>query len=259
MSHARAVTSPVEPHRNLAFMCGRFVSTAGPDRIAAYFDTVLPTEAVAESLGENYNVAPTQDIYAVVATGDGGARVDAFHWGLIPTWAKDRKIASRMINARAETLSDKPAFKGLLAKKRCIVPMDGFYEWQPGSPDGPLNAKGQPLKQPMYIHRGDGELLSVAGLWTAWKDPDDPEGRFLHSVTIITTAANATILPVHDRMPALLTAEHWASWLDPSNQDLAQLTGLLDGGPPDLLTMEPVSTDVNNVRNNRPDLIEPIE
>ena len=239
-------------------MCGRFVSTAGPDRIAAYFDTVLPTEAVAESLGENYNVAPTQDIYAVVASGDGTARVDAFHWGLIPSWAKDRKIASRMINARAETLAEKPAFKGLLARKRCIVPMDGFYEWRPGRPDGPLNAKGQPLKQPMYIRRGDGELLTAAGLWTAWKDPDDPEGRFLHSATIITTAANPTMQAVHDRMPALLTAEHWAAWLDPSNQDLGQLTGLLDGGPPDLLTMDAVSTEVNNVRNNRPDLIEPV-
>ncbi len=244
-------------------MCGRFVSTAGPDRIAAYFDTVLPTEAVADTLGENYNVAPTQDIYAVVANapsaGDGiGARVDAFHWGLIPSWAKDRKIASRMINARSETLAEKPVFKGLLATKRCIIPMDGFYEWQPGSPDGPLNSKGKPLKQPMFIHRGDGEPLAVAGLWTAWKDPADPEGRFLHSATIITTAANATMRPVHDRMPALLTAEHWATWLDPSNRDLAALSALLDGGPPDLLAMEPVSTDVNNVRNNRPELVEPV-
>jgi putative SOS response-associated peptidase YedK len=242
-------------------MCGRFVSTAGPDRIAAYFDTVLPTEAVAESLGENYNVAPTQDIYAVVANGtaaDIGARVDAFHWGLIPSWAKDRKIASRMINARSETLAEKPAFKGLFAKKRCIIPMDGFYEWQPGTPDGPLNAKGQPLKQPMFIHRRDGDPLAVAGLWTAWKDPDDPEGRFLHSATIITTAANETMRAVHDRMPALLTAEHWSTWLDPSNGDVSSLGALLDGGPPDLLTMEPVSTDVNNVRNNRPELIEPV-
>ncbi len=240
-------------------MCGRFVSTAGPDRIAAYFDTVLPTEAVAESLGENYNVAPTQDIYAVAANGDGTSRVDAFHWGLIPSWAKDRKIASRMINARAETLAEKPAFKGLLAKKRCIVTMDGFYEWQAGSPGGPLNAKGQPLKQPMFIHRrDDDELLTAAGLWTAWKDPADPDGRFLHSVTIITTAANDTMRPVHDRMPAFLTADRWATWLDPSNQDLASLTAMLDGGPLDLLTMQPVSTEVNNVRNNRPDLIEPV-
>jgi putative SOS response-associated peptidase YedK len=239
-------------------MCGRFVSTAGPDRIAAYFDTVLPTEAVAESLGENYNVAPTQDVYAVVSSGDGTARVDAFHWGLIPSWAKDRKIASRMINARAETLAEKPSFKRLLTSKRCIVPMDGFYEWQPGSPDGPLTAKGKPLKQPMFIHRRDGEPLTVAALWTAWKDPDDPEGRFLHSATLVTTAANDTMRPVHDRMPAILTSEHWASWLDPHHDDVDSLLQLLDGGPPDLLTMHAVSTDVNSVRNNRSALLEPI-
>lgn len=239
-------------------MCGRFVSTAGPDRIAAYFDTVLPTEAVADSLGENYNVAPTQDIYAVVSSGDGTARVDAFHWGLIPGWAKDRKIASRMINARAETLAEKPAFKGLLRKKRCIVPMAGFYEWRPGVDGGPVNAKGQPLKQPMFIHRVDGAPLAVAGLWTAWKDPDDPDGRFLHSATIVTTAANATMAPVHDRMPAILTPDQWSAWLDPTNDDLDSLRAMLTGGPADLIEMQPVSTDVNNVRNNSPDLIAPI-
>jgi len=239
-------------------MCGRFVSTAGPDRIAAYFDTVLPTEAVAESLGENYNVAPTQDIYAVVGSGDDTARVEAFHWGLIPSWAKDRKIASKMINARAETLAEKSSFKGLLRRKRCIVPMDGFYEWKPGLEGGPVNAKGKPLKQPMFIHRADGEPLAVAGLWTAWKDPDDTEGRFLHSATLVTTAANATMRPVHDRMPAILTSEHWSAWLDPANDDVAALGALLDGGPPELLTMRSVSTDVNNVRNNGADLLEPI-
>jgi putative SOS response-associated peptidase YedK len=238
-------------------MCGRFVSTAGPDRIAAYFDTVIPTEAVAESLGENYNVAPTQDIYAVVADGDGTARVDAFHWGLIPSWAKDRKIASKMINARAETLAEKPSFKGLLKKKRCIIPMAGFYEWKPGVEGGPVNAKGTPLKQPMFIHRSDDELLSVAGLWTAWKDPDDAEGRWLHSATIVTTAANDTMREVHDRMPAILTPDRWAAWLDPANDDLSSLQRMLDGGPPELLAMHAVSTDVNNVRNNRADLLEP--
>jgi len=238
-------------------MCGRFVSTAGPDRIAAYFDTVLPTEAVAESLGESYNVAPTQDIYGVVDAGEGAARVEAFHWGLIPSWAKDRKIASKMINARSETLAEKPSFKGLLRKKRCIVPMDGFFEWQPGTEGGPVNARGKLLKQPMFIHRADGEPLAVAGLWTTWKDPDDAEGRFLHSVTLITTAANDTMRPVHDRMPAILTSQHWADWLDPANDDIEALQALLDGGPPDLLTMHAVSTDVNNVRNNRSDLLTP--
>jgi putative SOS response-associated peptidase YedK len=170
----------------------------------------------------------------------------------------DTSDADAMDRFHRANFEAKPAFKSLLAKKRCIVPMDGFYEWQPGSPDGPLNAKGQPLKQPMFIHRVDGEPLAVAGLWTAWKDPADADGRFLHSVTVITTAANPAVLPVHDRMPALLTADRWAAWLDPSNADVGALTEMLDGGPPELLTVQPVSTDVNNVRNNRRDLIEPI-
>lgn len=237
-------------------MCGRFVSTAGPDRIAAYFDGVVPTEPAAESLGENYNVAPTQDVYGVVSNGDGTARVDAFHWGLIPSWAKDRKVASRMINARGETVAEKPAFKSLLKKKRCIIPMTGFYEWKAGSDDGPLNSKGKPLKQPMFIHRVDGDPLAVAGLWTAWKDPEDPKGRFLHSATVITTGANATMRPVHDRMPVILAPEEWAAWLDPTNDDLASITAMLDGAEEDVLTMHPVSTDVNNVRNNRQDLVD---
>ena len=238
-------------------MCGRFVSAGSPDRVAAYFDAVLPTEVVAESLGENYNVAPTQDIYAVVGTGDGAARLDAFHWGLVPSWAKDRKIGSRMINARAETLAEKPAFKSLFRTKRCIVPMDGFYEWKAGVDGGPVNAKGKLLKQPMYIHRADGDPLAVAGLWTRWKDPDDPEGRFLHSVTVITTAANQMMTPVHDRMPVILPPPRWVTWLDPANDDLDDLSSLLVGCDDDVLEMHEVSTDVNNVRNNRPDLVEP--
>ena len=239
-------------------MCGRFVSAGSPERIAAYFDTVLPTEVVAESLGENYNVAPTQDIYAVVGTGDGAARLDTFHWGLVPGWAKDRRIGSKMVNARAETLAEKPAFKSLFRTKRCIVPMDGFYEWKAGAEGGPVNAKGKLLKQPMYIHRADGDPLAVAGLWTRWKDPDDPEGRFLHSVTVITTAANRTVAPVHDRMPAMLPSSEWATWLDPANQDLDVLAPLLVGCDDDVLVMHEVSTEVNNVRNNRADLIAPV-
>ncbi len=238
-------------------MCGRFVSAGSPDRVAAYFDSVLPTEVVAESLGENYNVAPTQDIYAVVGTGEGAARLDAFHWGLVPSWAKDRKIGSKMINARAETLAEKPSFKTLFRTKRCVVPMDGFYEWKAGVEGGPVNAKGKLLKQPMYIHRADGDPLAVAGLWTRWKDPDDPDGRFLHSATIVTTAANHTMEPVHDRMPVILPSNQWATWLDPANDDLDALGALLVGCDDDVLVMHEVSTEVNNVRNNRADLIEP--
>ena len=243
--------------RNLQFMCGRFVSAGSPDRIAAYFDPVVPTEVVAESLGQNFNVAPTQDVYALVGSENGRARLAAFHWGLVPSWAKDRKIGSRMINARAETLAEKPAFKGLLKAKRCIVPMDGFYEWKPGVEGGPVNAKGKPLKQPMYIHRSDADPLAVAGLWTRWKDPDDPDGRWLHSTTVITTAANATMAAVHDRMPVILPSDVWAMWLDPGVVDPSELTPLLVGCDDELLVMHEVSTDVNNVRNNRSDLIEP--
>jgi putative SOS response-associated peptidase YedK len=236
-------------------MCGRFVSTSQPDKIADYFDAT----ADVESLGENYNVAPTHDIYAVVAGPDGTARVEAFHWGLIPHWAKDRKIASRMINARAETLGEKPAYKSLFRKKRCIIPMDGFYEWRPGSPDGPLNAKGKPLKQPMFISRLDGEPLAAAGLWSAWKDPDDPDERFLHSATIVTTAANETMSAIHHRMPALVPKSRWDEWLDPANDALDELATVFTVPDDGSLAMVPVSTDVNSVRNNRPDLILPID
>lgn len=236
-------------------MCGRFVSTSNPDKIADYFDA----EADVDSLGENYNVAPTHDIYAVVTGPDGVTRVEAFHWGLIPSWAKDRKIASRMINARAETLGEKPAYKGLFRKKRCIIPMDGFYEWKPGSPDGPLTAKGKPVKQPMFINRLDGEPLAVAGLWSAWRDPEDADGRFLHSATIVTTAANEAMKPVHDRMPVMIPKSRWAEWLDPANDRIDELTSLFAVPDDGSLQLRPVSTDVNNVRNNGPELIEPVE
>ncbi len=266
-------------------MCGRFVSTSSPERIASYFGA----EVAVETLGENYNVAPTQDVYAVVAGEDGVKRVQAFHWGLIPSWAKDRKIGSRMINARSETLAEKPAFRVLFAKRRCLIPMDGFYEWKPGAADGPLNAKGQPLKQPMYIHRIDGEPLAVAGLWTVWKDPAapahpadpvdpahpadpvdpahpahpahpagsvDPAHRLLHSATVITTSANDMVRPVHDRMPVIVPPSRWAEWLDPSNHDVDTLAEVFVPGDNGILTMHPVSTDVNDVRNNRPDLLD---
>jgi len=234
-------------------MCGRFVSTSTPDQIASYFEA----EAVAGSLGANYNVAPSQDIYAVVAGADGVARVQTFHWGLIPSWAKDRKIGSRMTNARSETLAEKPAFKGLFKKKRCIIPMDGFYEWKPGHEDGPLNAKGKPLKQPLFINRLDGEPLAVAGLWTAWKDPSDEESRFLHSATIITTEANELMSAVHHRMPVLLPKSQWSAWINPENHDIESLSAIFPPRDDGLLTMHEVSIDVNNARNNRPDLIAP--
>ena len=165
-------------------MCGRFVSSSTPDKIAEYFGATFD----GETLGENYNVAPTNDIYAVVAGPDGTPRLEVFHWGLIPVWAKERKIGAKMINARAETLAEKPAYKGVFKKNRCIIPMDGFYEWKAGEPGGPLTKAGKPAKQPMFIHRLDGEPLAVAGLWSAWRDKAaGPDADWLHSATVVTT------------------------------------------------------------------------
>ena len=238
-------------------MCGRFVSAASPERIAAYFADVLPTEVAAEPLPVNYNVAPTDDIYALVGRPDHTARLETFHWGLVPGWAKDRKVGAKMINARVETLADKPVFRRLLEAKRCLVPMQGFYEWKDPVDGGPTNAKGKPVKQPVFVHHPDGSPLAAAGLWAVWKDPGAPDGEFLHSATIITTSATKLMADIHDRMPVLLPRESWADWLDPAHRDLPALEELLAGAGDDDLVLHAVSTAVNNVRNNGPELIEP--
>ncbi len=237
-------------------MCGRFVSSNSAAEIAEYFGASLEVEP----LPNNFNVAPTNDIYAIVSPGDGEAVVRAFHWGLVPSWAKDVKIGSSMINARAETVADKPAFKGVFRKHRCIIPMTGFYEWQAARTDGPLGPKGKPVKQPMYIHRVDDEPLAVAGLWSAWRDRTGPaDAPWLHTCTVITTSANNTMAPVHDRMPVILRRAWWQEWLDPAASDLDALRRMLVPAPDSLLTMYPVSTQVNNVRNNGDELIRRIE
>lgn len=252
----------------MELMCGRFATTSSPAAIAEYFGAAVATE----SLGANHNVAPTNDVYGVVADQAGERRLEAFHWGLVPSWAKERKIGNRMINARAETLATKPAFKAPFRKHRLIIPMEGFYEWQTvadarEADAAALTAAGRPRKQPFFIYRRDGEPLAVAGLWAAWKDPDAMSGddatattgaMWLHSATIVTTSANTTMRPVHDRMPVLLPRQVWDEWLDPDMHDLARLQQLLVPAPDDVLTMHPVSTAVNNVRNKGPELIVPI-
>lgn len=226
-------------------MCGRFVSATPPDQIAAYFGTEAP-EALLEP---SYNVAPTNDVYAVLA--DGSARhLDAFHWGLVPLWAKDPKIGSKMINARAETLAEKNAFKSAFKRRRCLIPADGFYEWHK-RPDAPAKAK----KQPYFIHRVDGEPVAFAGLWEVWKGPDKDQEP-LRSCTIITTSPNDTMARIHDRMPVILPPSAWDTWLDRDNDDLDLLGKLLVPCAAQLITMHPISTEVNNVRNKGPQLIE---
>lgn len=229
-------------------MCGRFVASSSPQQIADFFGAA----ATVEPLAPSHNVAPTNDVLGVVAAADGARHLEVFRWGLVPSWAKDVKIGSKMINARAETLAEKPSFKKLFSHRRLLVPMDGFYEWQaPSAPGG--------AKVPMFIHRSDGAPLAVAGLWTTWHDPvADPDAPWLHTCTVITTAANHTMAPVHDRMPAILPSEAWVQWLDPNEHDVADLQHLLVPAADDVLVMHAVSTAVNSVRNKGAELVDPV-
>ncbi len=229
-------------------MCGRYVSTSSPQHLADVFGAVVDADPLAAS----YNVAPTNDVYAVSAGPDGTRSVRAYRWGLVPSWATDARIGSKMINARAETLAEKPAFKSLFRSRRLLVPMDGFYEWKA--------VPGSKAKQPVYLHPAAGGLLAAAGLWSAWRDPaEGSDAPWLHSLTIVTTAANELVAPIHDRMPVFVAPGDWAEWLDPTTRDVGSLAGLLRPAPEARLTVDPVSTAVNNVRNKGPELIEPIE
>lgn len=238
-------------------MCGRFVSSSSPDQIATYFDV----DAVAEQLldrGPNFNTAPTTPVFVVHDDGS-SRRLDAFRWGLVPFWAKDPSIGNRMINARAETVAEKSAFKRSLARRRCIIPADGFYEW--------TTEPGTKKKQPFYIHRPDGEPYAFAGLWEEWKGPKDrpapdaelPPVEPLRSTTIITTSANERMSELHDRMPVILPRAAWDQWLSPDEQDVELIGKLLVPAPSELITFHPVSTEVNNARNKGEQLIDPIE
>ena len=228
-------------------MCGRFVSSSTPDEIAKYFGVA---DIAEKALEPNYNVAPTTDVYTVFEDG-GVRRLDAFHWGLVPRWAKDVKIGNRMINARAETLAEKNAFKSALARRRCIIPADGFYEW--------AVVEGRKKKQPLFIHRADGDPLAFAGLWETWKGPERDADEVLLSCTIVTCAANETMAPVHDRMPVVLPPDAWDRWLDRDLHDVELLGRLLVPAPPRLLTMHPVSFEVNNVRNRGAHLVDEVD
>jgi putative SOS response-associated peptidase YedK len=227
-------------------MCGRFVSASPPDQIARYFDAV---DDGAHALEPNYNVAPTQDVYAVLVDG-GVRRLEALHWGLVPFWAKSPSAGNRMINARAESVATKNAYRSAFRKRRCIIPADGFYEWKV--------VPGQKAKQPFFIHRPDDEPMAFAGLWEVWRNPATP-GEELHSCTVITGEANEKMATVHDRMPVMLPPSAWETWLDPAVDDLDLLGKFLVPAPPDLIELRPVSTEVNNVRNTGVQLTDRVE
>ncbi|HEX5365541.1 MAG TPA: SOS response-associated peptidase [Acidimicrobiales bacterium] len=226
-------------------MCGRFVSVSPPDEIARYFDAAAP-EAVLEP---SYNVAPTEDAYVVLSDG-AGRRVEALHWGLVPSWARDPRIGSRMINARAEALASSNAFKAALRRRRCLVPADGFYEWRP--------VAGTRRKQPCFVHHPGGEPLALAGLWEEWRRPGGPGNDRLRSFTIVTTPPNDVLAPIHDRMPAILPPEVWGAWLDPGRADPEVLSRLLVPAPASLTVAHPVSTEVNDARHQGRHLVEEV-
>lgn len=215
-------------------MCGRFVAATPASDLARYLDV---DEIVAEEREPSWNVAPTDEVLAV-AERRGGRALGSFRWGLVPSWAKDPSIGARMINARAETLAKK--FRPAFERRRCLVPADGFYEWEK-LPDG--------KRQPYYFHRADGAPLTFAGLWEFWRDPRNAEIE-LRTCTIITTDANDIVRPVHDRMPAVLAPSDWARWLDRDQHDVESLAPLLRPADGRQFEMYPVGTAVNSVRNN---------
>jgi putative SOS response-associated peptidase YedK len=247
-------------------MCGRYASAR--KRIELLEEFGVQRDAVTEPLQPDYNVAPTKPVYAVVeraaqpdpesAEPNGTGRepplreLRVMRWGLVPFWAKDPKIGSRMINARVETVADKPAFRRAFAKRRCLLPADGYYEWQ-SQPDA--------AKQPVYISPRDGRPLAFAGLYELWRDravaSDDPDS-WLWTATVITTAAPDELGVIHDRMPMIIDPDRWADWLDPVSVDPDDARAMLVPAAVSGLRAYPVSTLVNAVRNNGPQLIEPL-
>lgn len=226
-------------------MCGRFTQQRPSAELAALF----AAEDLAESPGERFNLAPQQLGLVVVERDDLRRAIVPYRWGLVPSWAKDAKIGNRLINARAETVAATPAFRASFAKRRCIVPADGFYEWE---------RLGPSIRQPNLIRRVDGEPMAFAGLWSIWRDPTQPDAEPVRTFTIITTSANATLEPIHDRMPAILPASAWDRWLTPAPAEPGELLALLGPAPDDILERFPVSKRVNNARNEGPDLVVPL-
>ena len=262
-------------------MCGRYAVSARPERLADQFDVLDIFDGLPEP---DYNVAPTVTVPAVFERtvragtaptdedGDGSApsdqvrrRLAPLTWGLVPSWAKDRSIGSRLINARVETVAEKPAFRRAFAARRCLLPADGFYEWY--TPDGHgsdtpsgRGKAGRGRKQPFFLHRRDGGLLVMAGLYEIWRDPAldrEDDAAWLRTCTVITTAATDAAGHIHDRMPMVVRPDAIDAWLDPSLTEPGRVLELL-ATDADALEAYAVSTEVNSVRNNGPDLLVPL-
>lgn len=218
-------------------MCGRYTIVATPEQLRA-----LLRYLEQPNFPPRYNVAPTQPI-PIVRLVNGERQFALVRWGLLPSWVKDPKAFSLLINARGETINDKPAYKAAMKRRRCLIPADGFYEWQMGpSP-----------KQPYYIRPKSGEPMAFGGLWETWMGPN---GEELETAAIVTTSANETLRPIHDRMPLIIPPEQFDLWLGNGDEDTAAATSLIKPAPDDLLEVIPVSPAVNRVANDNPSLIE---
>ncbi len=232
-------------------MCGRFAASASTEDIVETFQV----ELVVDEPEPTWNAAPTDPVPAVVErldkeSGEAVRKLVTPRWGLVPSWSKDAKGGARMINARAETVATKPAFAKAFAARRCLIPADGFYEWTPTT--GPA---GKPAKQPWFIRPAAGGLFVMAGLYEFWKGPDD---AWLTTCTVITTRATDALGHIHDRMPMVVRPDDWADWLDPRATDAQVAQGLLhapEGAEVDSFMVEPL---VNSVRNDGPELLNPL-
>lgn len=247
-------------------MCGRYVSVSDRAALLRQFNA---TPVDAQPLPPDYNVAPSKPVYAVLERRRDHEppirELRVVHWGLIPSWAKDPSIGNRLVNARVETAAEKPSFRAAYARRRCVLPADGYYEWYAPQAAASLPTAGRSTqvkrvpKQPYYIHSASGEPLALAGLYEIWRDPslphEDPES-LRWTCTILTTTATDELGRIHDRAPLLVSETEMASWLDP-NLDIAP-AGALVPAAPGLLAAYPVATMVNNVRHNGPELIAPL-
>jgi putative SOS response-associated peptidase YedK len=223
-------------------MCGRYTLRTDRQELARALD--IPEEALPEDLEPRYNIAPTELVPILLR--DGELRVDLHRWGLVPGWAKDPRIGSRLINARRETITEKPSFRDAFRTRRCLVLADGFYEW--------LEVEKRKPKIPHYIRLKDGKPFTFAGLWSRWSGPDQPE---LLTCTVITTEPNPLVARVHDRMPVIIPPERRDAWLDPENRDERALTAMLEPYEADRMEMTPVTTYVNSPGNEGELCIEP--
>jgi putative SOS response-associated peptidase YedK len=222
-------------------MCGRFTLIAGGEPIAELFQL----EAVP-ALTARYNIAPSQPVAVVRQLVPGAPRqLDMVRWGLIPSWSADLSIGNRLINARSETVADKPSFRAAMRQRRCLVPADGFFEWQ---------AQGR-KKQPFLFRRRDGGLFAIAELWECWQGPDE---KVIESCTLLTTEANEVVRPIHDRMPVLVNPADYSSWLDPGQKKAEPLLPLLRPCPASDLSATEVSSRVNDPRCDGPECIAPV-